>query len=192
MNGPLPPGGAPWPGYPPYLPAYPAMHPLGPEQRPVKTPRVVWASMWCWIGGMALAVLALLVPLLAHWSEFFDSVRADNGSDAGARFAGDFTVAVMVLMILVAGTPFLVLSLFMRAGRNGARIALYVLGGLAVLLVGLLICAGLFGGSSLTGTKADFSVIFPALTLWTDAVAAIILMSVPSANHYFRVIGGRW
>ncbi|MGH3916438.1 MAG: hypothetical protein ACRDTC_23965 [Pseudonocardiaceae bacterium] len=188
MTTPQDPHGEPPPAFPPPSPSSippPAGDGTAPAPREVKPtrPKEVTISFWLWAGN-ALIGLVVIVVVISQYDTIRDVVL-DGAREAAQRQGGIvderqldvITTAVIVVfavVFLAVSTAQLLFAVFMRNGRNWARIVLTVLGGL-LLLVQLLSLTGTAGGEL-------------ALTALSTAVlvAAIITMYLPAANPWFH------
>jgi hypothetical protein len=189
------PSGPP-PGQPPYGYGYgpaPAARP-GPPQ-PAERPLQVRAGLGAFIAWIVLG-LASFVFVAAHWDEFSEEVlvqpgfREDELAEAGIEPAAFLdTLGALFLVFGVLYTALLLMFVwFAWRGYGWARIVLFVLGGLSLVL-GL---GGLGSGSSpfpfLTGLG-----FFQFLVVATG----VVLLAGRPATEWFRsekerrALGGR-
>jgi hypothetical protein len=165
-------GGQQWPAPRPGSDPVPPAPPRGPR------PRSVEISFWLWVGYLALSALGVLgafTQLDQIRAEMIKVITENPSLDPAVidRLTTGFFVGVLVVMVVFIVVAF-TLALLMRAGRNGARIALAVLGALALLLW-LLGLAG-SGGSVLRAGLLQLLLL----------VAAMATMFGSAANSWFR------
>lgn len=178
--------GYPQQGYPPGYPppdypqqpgqqgaAQPPAAPAGPPPQQVQTSFLLWAVI----------VLLQLVGIALTFAER-ETLRAAAEEQARARDGGridpqavDTIVTVglvfgVVLAVLFAAA-ILVCAIFMRRGRNWARIVLAVLGGLLALFA----LVSLVGGT--------VSAVVQSLLTLVVVIAALVLMFTEPANTWF-------
>ncbi|MDR6200047.1 hypothetical protein QE374_001956 [Microbacterium sp. SORGH_AS428] len=126
-------------------------------------PTAVTASFWLWIASVALSAISILTSLA-------------NGSYAVVDVGGNAQVADAVgpaaaIIGLAGGAALRILfAVYMLRGRNWARIVLLILAIIAVL-------AGLPAFAA--GNIVDILIVVVAL-------AAAVLMYLPTSNPYFR------
>lgn len=151
---------------------------------PVGTrPKEVDLSFWLWVSSFVLG----LVGLLLFVGEF-DAIRATAVEEARRQAQLDGTVldeaqleniigigliAAVVIGLLVSAVQ-LLLAVFMRRGRNWARIILAVLGGLSVL-------SGLYSLTTESGAQTALTVVSLLVVL-----GAVVTMFLPAAAPWFR------
>ena len=151
---------------------------------PVGTrPKEVDLSFWLWVSSFVLG----LVGLLLFVGEF-DAIRATAVEEARRQAQLDGTVldeaqleniigiglvAAVVIGLLVSAVQ-LLLAVFMRRGRNWARIILAVLGGLSVL-------SGLYSLTTGSGAQTALTVVSLLVVL-----GAVVTMFLPAAAPWFR------
>lgn len=158
-----PPGGHPVPGPPPREPR----------------PRTVEISFWLWMVILTFGAVSSLLALAQIdrlRTEAINQMAAQDPTLDRSTIESVATGALIgtVLVGLVFVTIGFVFAFLMRGGRNWARIALAVLGGLAVLV-------GLFGLVNVSGPTAVTS--FVQLLL---VAGAIVTMFGSQANAWFR------
>lgn len=150
-----------------------------PSPQAETRPKAVEISFWLWITNLVLVLLGLVLLYTQRdqiRAEMINNLlaqdpTADRSVVESVAAAGLVVGVVFVLLFVAAGLIFVFL---MRGGRNWARIALAVLGGLLVL-VSLIGLAGATGASAVTG--------LPQLLL---LIGAIVTMFRPAANAWFR------
>lgn len=171
-------------GQPPSFPG--AMPPpqggFAPE--PVGTrPKEVDLSFWLWVSSFVIG----LVGLLLFVGEF-DAIRDMAVQEArrqaqldGApldeaqleNIIGIGLIVAVIIGLLISAVQ-LLLAVFMRKGRNWARIILAVLGGLSVL-------SGLYSLTTESGARLGLTAISVLVVL-----GAVVTMFLPAANPWFR------
>lgn len=159
-----PPSGGSAPGGPP---------PRGPR------PRTVEISFWLWMVILTFGAVSTLIALTQIERLRTEAINQMVAEDPTLDRAAIESVANGALIgTVVVGLAFVVLgflfAFLMRGGRNWARIALAVLGGLAVLV-------GLLGLVTVSGPTAVTSLIQLLLV-----VGAIATMFGSQANAWFR------
>jgi uncharacterized phage infection (PIP) family protein YhgE len=181
------PPGAPGPGGPGWGP--PAGVPAPPE------PREVTISFWLWVASIVVGVVGAIAAF-SMLSGITEQVVAATGG--GGRNSGAVTTAITAALVVgaVFGVVLIALELlftiFMRRGRNWARIVLTIVGGLGVLSA----VAGLATGST---TRIDTQVIetrSPLTTVLSLVQAVLIVVAIvmffrKPANDYFAAHGAR-
>lgn len=150
-----------------------------PRPQAETRPKEVEISFWLWITNLVLGLLGLVLLYTQRdqiRAEMINNLlaqdpTADRSVVESVAAAALVVGVVFVLLFVAAGLIFVFL---MRGGRNWARIALAVLGGLLVL-VSLTGLAGATGASAVTG--------LPQFLL---LIGAIVTMFMPAANAWFR------
>ncbi len=180
--------------YPPQSP-YGQMPPnAGPA--PSRTrPTTVTAA----VGFMILAVLLMLVSVavsivvISTLSSKFDDMAGQTG---GANFGTIFkiTQVVTIVLYLLVSVTIMLLAVGNLRGRNGTRIASWVISGLFAL-------CGLCGSLSVFGTgmgtsSVDTYALMPswykpvslslAVLMMLAHIGVIILLALPKSNAFFR------
>jgi hypothetical protein len=142
-----------------------------------RPPRQLRASFWLWLVAVAAGLFETTLVAI-------DATAGEIGS------AAEVTVGVAVR--LLAFTALVYLAIWLRRGRNWARIALAVLyGGFGTLSLLIGPVTWLAEGGSLADATAAAdlgSVLFAASRIVHVAaiIAALILMFHPAANAYIR------
>ncbi|MFI7077853.1 hypothetical protein ACIBO1_11245 [Micromonospora sp. NPDC049903] len=136
-----------------------------------------------------------------------------EGAENLADVAVVFGVATAIFLLVVALALF-GLGLLNLRGKNGARIATWVVGGIMLCCTGFSLLSGLAGGMSMPGgeTSGDMPSadevqrrLEEALPGWVTPVslllgvisllallAALILLALPKANEFFRKPTQQW
>lgn len=171
------PQGYPLQGYPQQPgqqgPAQPPAAPAGPPPQQVQTSFVLW---------VVVVVLQLLGTALSFTD--IDAAREVAEEQARAQGAGQLdpqtidtiaTVGIVfgIVLTVLFALAILVFAIFMRRGRNWARIVLAVVGGLVVLFNLVALAAGTVN-----------AVVQSLLTL-VVVIAAVVLMFTEPANAWF-------
>ncbi|HEX5740673.1 MAG TPA: hypothetical protein VFY17_03850 [Pilimelia sp.] len=210
-GGPVPPGGSvppgghvpPGAGFPPGGSGFPPGGASGagfPPARPQRPGAVTAAA------ALIYAYVALTLVGAALFALVFPDLRAAIDAlpqaDDPAREATEIGmivgVSVGVVVLLLFGAVLAVLAAFVNRGRNGARIGVWVLGGLTVccgtlgaLSDGLTMATGLSDGN----TQAFLDALPGWYTPTTTALrilgvlcmlAAVVLLALPASHAYFR------
>ncbi|WHT19044.1 hypothetical protein N8J89_39145 [Crossiella sp. CA-258035] len=169
----------------------------------IARPQQVELAFWVWVAGAVIYVIGSVLGYLgskeqlAGLQEFQRSQVNNLPPELQERFAqtmesagGTALIVGMVFGIIMAGL-FVMFAVFMRNGRNWARVVLTVLGGLGILS-GLL---GLAGVGILASMPADGPIQVPAMSSIAMylgflppllAIAGIVLMFHRNANFYFK------
>lgn len=150
-----------------------------PHPQAETRPKEVEISFWLWIATLVLGGLGAVITYFqideiraqAVNETLADNPTLDPSVVENAATAGLVVGVVIGLLLIAAQVAFVFL---MRGGRNWARIALAVLGGLGVL-VGLL---GLAGSSGALGAGSLLQLLL--------LIGAIVTMFLPAANAWFR------
>jgi len=155
-------------------------------------PGDVQTSFWLWIGVIVLGVIGAIVAFVQ-----LGSLGPQIAAAAGAT--GDSAATAVTVGIVIGGVVALVIvalellfAIFMRRGRNWARIVLTVFGALGILIS----LPGLLGGSTATingqvvGTGSVASTILTVLSIILT-VAAIVFAFRKPVNDYFTAISAR-
>lgn len=175
----------------------PPPHPQTPEDGPapdgryappagdtVRRPPEVEISFWLWIAVVALGVIGAIVTLTS-----LDTI-ADQVSGSLSRGQVDMVLTITkvsaVAGALIGGVVYILFAIFLRRGKNWARIVLTVIGAIAVV-------AGLFtvfGGSSTTIQGQSVQLGGPVNTTLSAIqllliIAAVALLFRPRANAFF-------
>ena len=180
-------GQQPYGQYPGYGPAPSAPAGFG-APRPVERPVTVRAGIGAFVGSIVLSLVAHVVTLL-NWDEVMAAAMTGTGGDLGgmpaedAQFAAEFgeTFGVVGFVIGLVGTAVFALFVwFAWKGHNWARIVLWVLAGLGVILAPIGWAAG---GSPLPvlDALAGFELVLD--------VVAIVLLALKPSNEWYRYRG---
>lgn len=166
--------------------------PSGPS---IVAPQPVQTSFWLWIAASVIGLVGGIVGLVVGFG------AAEQAAGAAASQAPGVPVRGIVIGTLIATGVFIALfvalfvvfAVFMRRGRNWARIVLTVLG--AISIVSSL--PGLIGGSTTTvnGQVIDLGggPLVAILTVVSIllTVAAIVFSFLKPANEYFADVSAR-
>lgn len=176
------PGGPqPWPGYGPAPSApRPAYNGPTPQERPL----TVRAGLGCFVGSIVLSVIATGVTFL-NWdvisAPIIARMKLQPGTDpATVRALAETSVKIGLVAALVFSAVYGLFVLFAWRGHNWARIVLWVLGGLGLVL-GL---AGLLAGNNPVPFLTGLS-FFQLLLL----LAGVGLLAQKPSNEWFRYRG---
>ncbi|MBB5870896.1 hypothetical protein F4553_004275 [Allocatelliglobosispora scoriae] len=211
------PGGPP-PVYPPPPPSYPAPPQPAAVQPPRKRPGVVAAAAGillilaiCGLGQsvLTLASMGSTVDRFKERARIIGASRSDIDSAVSqmrASYIGGMFVTILIAVVLAG------LAYGLLRGSNGARIATWVVSGLAVLCD---CCSSVFylgiGGINLTtnGTNDVQAQLaqaqldaFPSWFLATGGglsllqllgyIATAVLLALPAANAFFKKVAPGW
>jgi hypothetical protein len=127
-------------GYPP-LPGHPGASPYhGPDPRaqvvPARPGTVLAGVIMTFLGSASLIILGVFLAVASMVPDFVRGFADGFGSPVQAS-----SLAVVGLVFVVIGAGLVTLAAFVLRGRNGARIALTVVGGLVVITMGALATA---------------------------------------------------
>ncbi|MET1075116.1 MAG: hypothetical protein ABWY11_20890 [Umezawaea sp.] len=154
-----------------------AAHELSPAQ--ATRPKEIDTSALFWFGAIVLGLFSVVLSFLVIDQAALDEVKAkalaDNPTITAEQYDATLNTLKFVgagLLVVVYGL-WLMFVLFMRSGKNWARIVLAVLSGLWLITT-------LIGIASAGGIGIVLDVIQIALV-----VAAVYFMFRPSANAYF-------
>lgn len=162
---------------PPPPGGFPAGVPVGPR------PKEVDLSFWLWVTSFVLGIVGLIVFLGE-----FDTIRDTAVQEARRQVQRDgspldeaqlqsITNAVLiggVVIGLLVSAVELLFAMFMRKGRNWARILLTVFGGIGVV-------SGLYSLTTEAGVQLALTVVSLPVV-----IGAIVTMFLPAANPWFR------
>ncbi|AVT40116.1 hypothetical protein [Plantactinospora sp. BB1] len=183
-----------------------------PTARP-RPSTVTNASYLLYLAAALIAVsTAVSLATLGTVSTIFREEYAGTSVEGAEGFAVGITVFSAVLQLLIA-IGLVVLALLNNQGRNGARIATWVVAGIGVCCTGFgaagqaLSGVGTGGGSTADGPdnaeiqrrlEAELPSWSEPLTLICSIVAllaliaAIILLALPASNEFFRKQPAGW
>lgn len=195
QQGQFPPGQYQQPGYDQGGPGYGSPALGGPAAAPPAEPKEVTTSFWLWIASIVLGVIGAIVAFVNVGQITSEVAAASGGADVDSS-----AVTTAITAALVAGAVFaivivalqLLFAIFMRKGRNWARIVLTIFGAIGVVSA----LAGLAGGTSTTingqtiQTSGPVSIIL-SLVQAVIIVVAIVMFFRPPANAYFKAHSGR-
>ncbi|MCK2236730.1 MULTISPECIES: hypothetical protein [unclassified Crossiella] len=170
---------------------------------PVARPQQVELAFWIWIAGAVVSVIGSVLGFIgarqqiASIMESQRTVNADLPPELQQRIqqtaesiGGTALIVGLVFGIIMAGL-FVMFSVFMRNGRNWARVVLTVLGGIGIV-------GGLFslaGAGFLASLPADGPIPAAGMTSVGTylgylpplcAIAGIVFMFHRNANYYFK------
>lgn len=160
---------------------------------PPPEPREVTTSFWLWIAAVVVGLIGAVVSFLQVGSV---TDQIDGGAAAGAGSGLDpGTLSSIVTASLVVGAVLglvlvaleVLFAVFMRRGRNWARIVLAVFGIIGVLFtLGGLFSASttVIGGQEIV-TRSGISTVLSVVQALL-VVAAVVMFFRPPANAYFR------
>ncbi|MFC4016733.1 hypothetical protein ACFOW4_02075 [Micromonospora sp. GCM10011542] len=180
-------------------------------------PSVVTISSYLLFLFLACQVISLILTL-ATIGKTRDALReAYAGSTAeGADQIADFAFAVGIgsgILLLLLAVVLAVLALLNNRGRNGARIATWIVGGIMVCCTGGTLLSGVAGNFTTGGnTGGDMpsgeevqrrldevlpswltpvSILLGVISL-IALITALILLALPKANEFFRKPTAAW
>lgn len=150
----------------------------GPPEAATARPKEVAISFWLWVVSFLIG-LAVVAIIIGQYDTIRETVlqeasQAGEPQDGSSEAIATVVVATFVVVFLVVSAAQLLFALFMRKGRNWARIGLAVIGGV-LLLVQLFSLPGTSGGE-LAFTLVSLAVL----------AGAVITMFLPGANPWFR------
>jgi hypothetical protein len=189
-----PPQGPPPYGYPPYGGPGPGYQPApmapsgwGAEApRPVERPVTVRAGLGAFIASLVLSAVGSIVTV-ANWDRFVSYVQAQaeaqgqvdtGGTNLDTQQIAELGLRLGIIFSFVFVALYLLFIWFAWRGYNWARIVLWVLGGLGVV-VGLL---GLSAGS--TAGPFPFLTALGWFQLLLTAAGVVLLAAKPSHDWY--------
>jgi hypothetical protein len=170
-----PPTGYPT-GYPAAPPAWAAPPALPPPPEEMERPFAVRAGVAAYTAALLLAVIAVGYTFLDLTTVLDDTLEAAGTPVADPGFVRTFFIAGQVLTLAWCGLQGFFVA-FAWYGRNWARVVLWVLGGLAVVL-GLV---GVFSRSYLPGFLQGLGLCQYVLT-----VAALSFLAQRTAHAWYR------
>lgn len=169
---------APYPGS---MPPPPGGFPPGAGTGP--RPKEVDLSFWLWVTSFVLGIVGLIV-FLGEFDTIRDTAVEEarrqvqrEGSPLDEAQLESITSAVLiggVVIGLLISAVELLFALFMRKGRNWARILLTVFGGIGVV-------SGLYSLTTESGVQLALTVLSLPVV-----IGAIVTMYLPAANPWFR------
>ncbi|GAA2782961.1 hypothetical protein [Crossiella cryophila] len=170
---------------------------------PVAKPQQVELAFWAWIAGAVFSVIGSILGFVGarqQIASIVENQRAANPDlppelqqriqQTAESIGGATLVATLIFGIVMAGL-FVMFTLFMRKGRNWARVVLTVLGGLGIVSM-LISIAGI---GFLASLPADGPIQAAGLTSIGTylgfvppvcAIVGIIFMFHRNANYYFK------
>ncbi|MFY1674211.1 hypothetical protein ACN27G_30405 [Plantactinospora sp. WMMB334] len=179
---------------------------FAPTARP-RPSTVTYASYLLYLAAALIVVTAAVsFATLGTISTIFEEEYAGTSLEGAEGFIVGATVFSAVLQLLIA-IGLVVLGLLNAQGRNGARIATWVVAGLGVCCSGLGVGGSAFSGMGAgTGSAGDVPDaaevqrrLEAELPSWSEPVsmicsviallaliAAIILLALPASNEFFR------
>ncbi|MBF9130714.1 hypothetical protein I0C86_17360 [Plantactinospora sp. S1510] len=166
---------------------------------------VTISSYLLYAAAVLLAVVAITgLSTIGTVSEVYGDAYAGSSVEGAEDFIVGVSAFVAVVQLLFA-VGYVVLALLNNQGRNGARIATWVVAGLGVCCTGVGLGGTAAGGmnTSSTGDMPDPKVIQErledALPPWTGPLslvcsilvfvlllAVIVLLALPASNAFFR------
>ncbi|MDG4794847.1 hypothetical protein [Micromonospora sp. WMMD1082] len=191
---------------------------VDPQSTPVRPrPGVVTISTYLLLLFAILQLISVIISLatIGTVREVMDDAYRDSTVE-GAQDVANVVVVVGVgsaIVLLVAALALFGLGLLNLRGKNGARIATWIVGGILFCCVGFSLLSGLGAGFSAPGdTSGDLPSneeiqrrLEDALPAWTTPVsvllgvislisllAALILLALPKANEFFRKPTQQW
>ena len=182
--------------------------PPTPESRPRPT-SVTVAGLLMWL--VALCAVIYLVASLAVIGSFTDAfAEAFAGTDAEGAEGITAVVSAVVPSVgyLLVAVTLLILTIFNNRGKNGSRIATWIVGGVAACCCGLNLLSSAVTDLGTVGTTPEAGMPDPEelqriinehvpgwyepVTIATIVVgllaliAALILLALPASNEFFR------
>jgi hypothetical protein len=153
---------------------------------PVPAPRCVVASTWIWIASCLVPLLAIIYSVTR-----LDDVRAHIHATAviedptataeSLDRVVNVTMWIALAALAVPAVVEIVLALLMVNRRNWARVLLLLVG-----LLGIPAAAIAFGALSDDAAASKNNLAIGIAVQALLVVVAIVLMFLPSANHWFR------
>ena len=156
------------------------------EEGDEPAPASVRASVWLWISAAVVAALTLVYGVLdldARQAEIEADVLARQPDISASNMDGVVIILTAAAMggIAIPAIVQVILAIAMGRGRNGARIALAILG--ILFLPAVLVAGGtLAGPGSVLTNYAQLGTI----AMLGLMVVAVVTMFLPSANAWFR------
>ncbi|MBP2476012.1 hypothetical protein JOF53_004884 [Crossiella equi] len=160
-------------------------------------PKQVELSFWLWVAGAAISVVTSVLGYLASLevAERVKDLVVGDAPPQVSSFVGTFTstfaLVVMILSLILAGM-YLLFAVFLRNGRNWARITLAVLGGLAAIMifprVFSLLAINNYTVNEIAIEPTGMDVVVAVLGVLPPvlAIVAIVFMFQSAANRYFQ------
>jgi hypothetical protein len=142
----------------------------------MERPFAVRAGVAAYIAALLLAAIAVVYTFADLSTVLDDTLEASGTPVADPQFVRTLFVAGQVFALAWCALQAMFVG-FAWHGRNWARIVLWVLGGLAVVLG----ATGVFGTSYLPGFLRGLDVFQYVLT-----VAAVVLLAQRSAHAWYR------
>ncbi|MEU5551710.1 MULTISPECIES: hypothetical protein [unclassified Micromonospora] len=192
---------------------------VDPKNTPARQrPGVVTISTYLLLLFAICQLISVVVSLatIGTVREVMDEAYRDSTVE-GAESLGDFTVVLGVataIFLLVVALALFGLGLLNLRGKNGARIATWVVGGIMLCCTGFSLLSGLAGGLTTPGAETSGDMpsteevqrrLEEALPGWVTPVslllgvisllallAALILLALPKANEFFRKPTQQW
>lgn len=183
-------------------------NPANPPPSPAR-PAVVTASSYLLYLVAVLQLIGVVIAfaLMGRMREAYEQAFADVDAPGAAEIA---TASAMIgtLFGLVVGIALAVMGIFNSRGKNGSRIATWVVGGLYLCCAGFSLLSSAVGTAISSNTagssdapdpseiQARLEELLPSwyqpVNLTTSVIAvlalfiALILLALPAANDYFR------
>jgi hypothetical protein len=191
---------------------------VDPQSTPARSrPSVVTISTYLLLLFAICQLISVVISLatIGTVRDVMEDAYRDSTVE-GAQNIADVVVVIGVgtaIFLLVAALALFGLGLVNLRGKNGSRIATWIVGGLLFCCVGLQLLSGLAGGFSAPGdTSGDMPSgdeiqrrLEEALPGWVTPVtmllgvislisllAALILLALPKANEFFRKPTPQW
>jgi hypothetical protein len=191
---------------------------VDPQSTPARSrPSVVTISTYLLLLFAVCQLISVAISLstIGTVRDVMEDAYRDSTVE-GAQNVADFVVVFGVgtaIFLLVAALALFGLGLVNLRGKNGSRIATWILGGLLVCCSGFSLLSGLAGGFNAPGdTSGDMPSgqeiqrrLEEALPGWVTPVttllgvislisllAALILLALPKANEFFRKPTPQW
>jgi magnesium-transporting ATPase (P-type) len=154
------------------LPPEPA--PIGEDRPAADPPRLVNISFALWIASSVVLIVAFVVILIGKQTFIDQLVKANKDPRVSPAQIASGTTALLWVLLVGAVVFALLNSLFAYKAREGTRSARTVLTVLTVIV--LFVQAFLF-----TSVVSAFAALL--------AIAALVLMYLPSVRDYFPKVG---
>ncbi|MCO1579275.1 hypothetical protein M8C13_26335 [Crossiella sp. SN42] len=169
----------------------------------IARPQQVELAFWVWIAGAVVSLIGAVLSYIGSREQIakmldFQRSQASNlppelqqrVQQTAENIGGAGLIIGMVFTIIMVGL-FVMFALFMRNGRNWARIVLTVLGGIGIVaslfsLAGVGILASLPADSPVQVPTMSSVAMYLGFVPPLCAIAGIVLMFQRNANFYFK------